>query len=75
LSDRLGTKVFCAIIGSNTGGFIEGGRANEAVHECGVSCGFVLGAMLVANILSVVAEAGFAWHLPDNPTRYLLFSR
>ena len=37
--------------------------------------GFVLGAMLVANILSVVTEAGFAWHLPDNPTRYLLFSR
>ena len=37
--------------------------------------GFVLGAMLVANILSVVAEAGFAWHLPDNPTHYLLFSR
>lgn len=30
-------------------------------------------AMLVANILSVVAEAGFAWHLPDNPTSYLLF--
>jgi hypothetical protein len=37
--------------------------------------GFVLGVMLVANILSVVAEAGFAWHLPDNPTSYLLFSR
>lgn len=30
--------------------------------------------MLVANILSVVAEAGFAWKLPDNPTTYLLFS-
>jgi len=34
-----------------------------------------LGVMLVANILSVIAEAGFAWHLPDNPTTYLLFSR
>jgi hypothetical protein len=34
-----------------------------------------LGVMLVANILSVIAEAGFAWHLPDNPTSYLLFSR
>jgi disulfide bond formation protein DsbB len=34
-----------------------------------------LGVMLVANILSVIAEAGFAWHLPDNPTAYLLFSR
>lgn len=31
------------------------------------------GAMLVANIVSVIAEAGFAWHLPDNPTTYLLF--
>jgi hypothetical protein len=31
--------------------------------------------MLVANILSVIAEAGFAWRLPDNPTSYLLFSR
>lgn len=30
-------------------------------------------AMLLANILSVVAEAGFAWRLPDNPTRYLIF--
>ena len=30
-------------------------------------------AMLLANILSVVAEAGLAWHLPDNPTSYLLF--
>jgi hypothetical protein len=32
-------------------------------------------AMLVANILSVTAEAGFAWKLPDNPTVYLLFQR
>lgn len=32
-----------------------------------------VGVMLVANILSVIAEAGFAWHLPDNPTTYLLF--
>ena len=32
-------------------------------------------AMLVANILSVTAEAGFAWKLPDNPTGYLLFRR
>jgi disulfide bond formation protein DsbB len=30
-------------------------------------------AMLAANILSVVAEAGLAWKLPDNPTDYLLF--
>jgi hypothetical protein len=29
--------------------------------------------MLAANILSVIAEAGFAWQLPDNPTRYLMF--
>ena len=32
-----------------------------------------LALMLVANILSVIAEAGFAWKLPDNPVRYLLF--
>jgi hypothetical protein len=32
-----------------------------------------LALMLVANILSVIAEAGFAWHLPDNPVTYLLF--
>ena len=37
--------------------------------------GIALGVMLVANILSVIAEAGFAWRLPDNPTSYLLFSR
>lgn len=36
--------------------------------------GIALAAMLVANIISVIAEAGFAWSLPDNPTRYLLFS-
>ncbi|WP_431284393.1 disulfide bond formation protein B [Humitalea sp. 24SJ18S-53] len=30
-------------------------------------------AMLVANILSVVAESGFAWTLPENPVGYLLF--
>ncbi|MCB8883857.1 disulfide bond formation protein B [Acidisoma cellulosilytica] len=33
----------------------------------------LLGLVIVGNILSVIAEAGFAWHLPDNPTRYLLF--
>jgi disulfide bond formation protein DsbB len=31
--------------------------------------------MVVANVLSVVAEAGVAWKLPDNPTTYLLFWR
>ncbi|MGE0221685.1 MAG: disulfide bond formation protein B [Acetobacteraceae bacterium] len=31
--------------------------------------------LLGANILSVIAEAGFAWKLPDNPTSYLLFQR
>ena len=35
---------------------------------------FAVGLMLVANIVSVVAEAGFAWMLPDNPTTYLLFN-
>jgi len=34
-----------------------------------------LGVMLVANMLSVIAEAGFAWQLPENPSSYLLFSR
>ena len=32
-----------------------------------------LAVVLVANILSVIAEAGWAWKLPDNPTGYLLF--
>ena len=32
-------------------------------------------AMLVANILSVTAEAGIAWKLPDNPAGYLLLHR
>ena len=32
-----------------------------------------IGFMLMANIVSVVAEAGFTWKLPDNPTGYLLF--
>ncbi len=34
-----------------------------------------LGATVIANILSVIAEAGLAWHLPDNPVTYLLFHR
>lgn len=34
----------------------------------------VLAALVVANILSVVAEAGFAWGLPENPVGYRLFS-
>ncbi len=29
--------------------------------------------IVVANLLSVIAEAGFNWHLPPNPTGYLLF--
>ena len=37
------------------------------------SAGFVA-AMLIANILSVAAEAGLAWKLPDNPTGYLMFT-
>jgi disulfide bond formation protein DsbB len=32
-----------------------------------------LAAVIIANILSVIAEAGFAWHLPDNPVGYRLF--
>lgn len=32
-----------------------------------------LAAVVVLNILSVIAEAGFNWELPDNPTHYLLF--
>lgn len=34
---------------------------------------WVLVALFVANILSVIAEAGIVWRLPDNPTGYLLF--
>lgn len=32
-----------------------------------------LAVIIVANILSVIAEAGFNWTLPENPTGYLLF--
>jgi len=32
-----------------------------------------LAVTLIANIASVIAEAGLAWHLPDNPVTYLLF--
>ncbi len=35
--------------------------------------GLAVAAMLIANVLSVTAEAGFAWKLPDDPTGYLLF--
>lgn len=33
-----------------------------------------LAIVVAANILSVVAEAGLNWMLPENPVRYLLFS-
>lgn len=33
----------------------------------------VLAVIVVANIVSVIAEAGYNWHLPANPTGYLLF--
>ena len=33
----------------------------------------VLAAVIVTNILSVIAEAGFAWALPSDPVGYLLF--
>lgn len=32
-----------------------------------------LATLLVLNILSVIAESGFAWALPSDPTGYLLF--
>jgi disulfide bond formation protein DsbB len=32
-----------------------------------------LAVIVAANLLSVVAEAGFNWDLPENPVRYLLF--
>jgi hypothetical protein len=32
----------------------------------------VLAVVVVANILSVIAEAGFAWGLPSDPVGYLL---
>jgi len=38
----------------------------------GVTAG-ALAAMVIANILSVIAEAGFHWELPSDPTGYLLF--
>ncbi len=33
-----------------------------------------LAVIVAANILSVIAEAGFNWLLPENPTGYLLFN-
>jgi disulfide bond formation protein DsbB len=32
-----------------------------------------LAAIVLANLLSVIAEAGFNWDLPPDPVRYLLF--
>ena len=32
-----------------------------------------LALIVVANIVSMIAEAGFNWNLPENPTGYLLF--
>jgi disulfide bond formation protein DsbB len=32
-----------------------------------------LGAIVFANLLSVIAEAGFNWDLPSDPVQYLLF--
>lgn len=32
-----------------------------------------LAVVVIANIVSVIAEAGFNWMLPENPTGYLLF--
>jgi hypothetical protein len=31
--------------------------------------------IVVANLLSVIAEAGFNWDLPSDPTGYLLFKK
>jgi len=51
-------------------------QPNTAVFPGGARLtAMAVSAMLVANILSVTAEAGFAWKLPDNPTVYLLFQR
>jgi hypothetical protein len=32
----------------------------------------MIAVLLVANIVSVVLEAGFAWQLPDDPKGYLM---
>lgn len=32
-----------------------------------------VGIIVAANLLAVIAEAGFNWNLPENPTGYLLF--
>jgi disulfide bond formation protein DsbB len=32
-----------------------------------------IGLIIIVNIIAMIAEAGFAWHLPSNPTDYLLF--
>ena len=34
---------------------------------------FALATIIIANIASVIAEAGLNWTLPENPTGYLLF--
>ena len=31
--------------------------------------------LVVANLLSVIAEAGFHWDLPSDPVGYLLFKK
>jgi hypothetical protein len=43
-----------------------------AGHECD---GRRVCDIVVANLLSVIAEAGFNWDLPSDPVGYLLFKK
>jgi hypothetical protein len=51
----------------------QGGRT-PGLRVTNVTAG-VFVVIVVANLLSVIAEAGFNWDLPSDPTGYLLFKK
>lgn len=54
--------------------WFRGGRV-EGWRRIAMTTGIALAVIVVANIGSVIAEAGFHWLLPENPTGYLLFGQ
>ena len=53
---------------------VEQAEERVAWRAANVTAGaFVV--IVVANLLSVIAEAGFNWDLPSDPVGYLLFKK
>ena len=50
-------------------------RKMLAARRLGGTTGGAFIVIVVANLLSVIAEAGFKWHLPPDPVGYLLFKK